>query len=157
MHTRFCVCPPRVQSLFPHVLWKSCNQISLSFKVKFPGDSYSLSQIFQTGKPNVGLRTITTVGEPLGNSCSPVCGSFTWQGWDLILSWLQFSYFLVMASPLSLDMGYHFWWVPVSSYQQLFSSCDFCFLAGEGEHTSFYSTNLNQFPFVDFLMMAILG
>ena len=37
------------------------------------------------------------------------------------------------------------------------ASCDFRFLAGEGEHTSFYSTNLNQFPFVDFLMMAILG
>ena len=35
VHTRFCLCPPRV-SVSP-VLWKFCNQIPLVFKVKFPG------------------------------------------------------------------------------------------------------------------------
>ena len=33
MHTLLCVCPPRVESLFPPVLSKSCNQIPLAFKV----------------------------------------------------------------------------------------------------------------------------
>ena len=31
--TLLCVCPPRVESLFPPVLLKSCNQIPLAFKV----------------------------------------------------------------------------------------------------------------------------
>ena len=30
--TLLCVCPPRVESLFPAVLSKSCNQIPLAFK-----------------------------------------------------------------------------------------------------------------------------
>ena len=30
------------EPLFPPVLWKFCNQILLTFKVKFPGDSQSL-------------------------------------------------------------------------------------------------------------------
>ena len=33
MRTLLCVCPPRVESLFPPVLLKSCNQIPLAFKV----------------------------------------------------------------------------------------------------------------------------
>ena len=44
LHTRLCVCPPRVESLFPPVLLKSCNQILLSFKVQFSGDSSSCCQ-----------------------------------------------------------------------------------------------------------------
>ena len=35
MCTLLCVCPPRVESLFPPVLLKSCNQIPLAFKVWF--------------------------------------------------------------------------------------------------------------------------
>ena len=38
MHKRFCLCLPRVGSLYLPVLWKSCSQISLTFKVRFPGD-----------------------------------------------------------------------------------------------------------------------
>ena len=33
IRTLLCVCPPRVESLFPPVLSKSGNQISLAFKV----------------------------------------------------------------------------------------------------------------------------
>ena len=33
MRTLLCMCPPRVESLFPPVLLKSCNQILLAFKV----------------------------------------------------------------------------------------------------------------------------
>ena len=39
VHKRFCLCPPRVESLFQPVLWKSYNQIPLTFKVRVPGDS----------------------------------------------------------------------------------------------------------------------
>ena len=39
----------------------------------------------QTGKPDMGLRTFTTVGELIWYCYSPVCGSPTWQVWDLIL------------------------------------------------------------------------
>ena len=40
-HMLFCVCSPRVQSLFPPVMSKSCNQILLAFKVWFSGNSSS--------------------------------------------------------------------------------------------------------------------
>ena len=41
MCTVFCVCPPRVESLFVPVLSKSCNQIPLAFKVWFSRKSSS--------------------------------------------------------------------------------------------------------------------
>ena len=41
MHTLLCVCPPRVESLFPSVLSKSCNQIALAFEVWFSRNSSS--------------------------------------------------------------------------------------------------------------------
>ena len=37
VHTRFCLCPPGVS--VSSVLWKFCNQILLSFKARFPGDT----------------------------------------------------------------------------------------------------------------------
>ena len=86
-NARFCLCPPRLGSLFLPVLWKSSNQILLAFKVRFPGDAQFLCQVLQAGKPDMGFRTFTT-GELLWCYCSPVCGSPTWRVWDLILSWL---------------------------------------------------------------------
>ena len=41
MRTLLCVCPPRVESLFPPVLSNSCNQIPLCFKVWFARNSSS--------------------------------------------------------------------------------------------------------------------
>ena len=76
----------------------------------------------QVGKPDVGLRTFTPVGRLLWHNCSPVCDSSTQRLWDLILLWLCPSYRLIAASPLSLDVGYLYWWVPVSSCWWLFSS-----------------------------------
>ena len=49
VHAKFCLCPPRVESLFPIVLWKSCNQIPLTFKVRFPVNSQSLCLIPRLG------------------------------------------------------------------------------------------------------------
>ena len=40
-HTPPCVCPPRVESLFPPVLSKFCNQIPLAFKVWLSRNSSS--------------------------------------------------------------------------------------------------------------------
>ena len=52
-------------------------QIPLGFLVPLPDP--------QAGKPDVGLRTFTTVRELLWYNCSPVCGSPTRWVWDLIL------------------------------------------------------------------------
>ena len=49
MYTRFCLCPPRLESLFPLVLWKSYNQIPLGFKVRFLENSQSLCCILRPG------------------------------------------------------------------------------------------------------------
>ena len=49
VHAKFCLCPPRLESLFPSVLWKAYNKIPLVFKVRFPGDSQSLCQIPRLG------------------------------------------------------------------------------------------------------------
>ena len=122
VHTLLCVCPPRVESLFPPVLSKSCNQIPLAFKVWSSRNSSSHCQ-------------------------TPRFGSLTW-GSEPSLQWVDFccisvlqfvthprssygiwlycdctsSYHLIAASPLSLGVGYLFWWVPVSSCWWLFNS-----------------------------------
>ena len=62
----------------------------------------------QAGKPDIGLRTFTSVGE-LWYNCFPVCGSPTQRVWDLILLRLCPSYHLVVASSLSLDVGCLLW------------------------------------------------
>ena len=48
VHTKFCLYPPRLESLFPLVLQKSYNQISLALKARFPEDSQPLC-----GKPRL--------------------------------------------------------------------------------------------------------
>ena len=60
VHEKLCLCPPRMESLLPPVLWKSVSQIPLAFKVRLLGDSQSLSQ---PRKGDVGPRTFTIVGE----------------------------------------------------------------------------------------------
>ena len=56
VQARFCLCPPRLESLFPPVLWKSCNQILLAFKVRFPGDSQTLCWVPRLGSLTWGSR-----------------------------------------------------------------------------------------------------
>ena len=46
VHTRFCLCPPRVKSLFPQSRGSSAINSS---RVKFPGGSQSLCQISRLG------------------------------------------------------------------------------------------------------------
>ena len=97
----------------------------------------------------MGFRTLM-VWEFLWYYCSELCGSSSWWIWDLILLWLH-SFHLAEAS-LSLDMGYLFWWIPVSSYRWFStSSCNFGTLAGGDESMSIYSTILNWKPIPSFL------
>ena len=70
---------------------ESCG--SLVIKSHWPSRPDSLDQRIpsplldpETGKPDAGFRTFTTVGELLWYYCSPVCGSPSWWVWDLILS-----------------------------------------------------------------------
>ena len=54
MRTLLCVCPPRVESLFPPVLPKSCNQIPLAFKVWISRNSSSRCQTPRLGNLTCG-------------------------------------------------------------------------------------------------------
>ena len=56
MRTVLCVCPPRVESLFPPVLSKSCNQIPLAFKVWFSRNSCSFCRTRRLGSLTCGSQ-----------------------------------------------------------------------------------------------------
>ena len=83
MCTLLCVCPPRVESLFPPVLLKSCHQILLSFKVWF---SRSFSSRCWT----------------------PRLGSLTW-GSEPSLQWVHFCGISVLQFVSHPSGCYGFW------------------------------------------------
>ena len=65
MCTRPCMCPPRVEFLFPPVLWNSCDQTLPAFHAK-----YSKGLLFpvpepQPGEPDVEHGSLTPLGGPL--------------------------------------------------------------------------------------------
>ena len=62
----------------------------------------------QAGEPDVGPRTFTIVQELLWYYCSPDCASLTQQVWALVFIMIVPSYHLIVASCLSLNVGYHF-------------------------------------------------
>ena len=122
MWTLLCVCPPRVESLFPLVLSKSCNQISLAFKVRFSGNSSSrcrtprLGSLTWGSEPSLqwvdfcGITVLQFVSHPPTGygiwfycDCAPPTNSL----WSLLCLWMWVSFL---------------WWVPVSSCQWLVSS-----------------------------------
>ena len=143
VRTRFCVCPPRLQSLFPPVLWKSYDQILLAFKVRFPGVSQSLSWIPRLGSPTLGLEpsqqwenflgiiVLQFLGHPAGGyriwfyrDCAP----------PTVLLWLLF-----FRRGESVFGGFQC--LPVDGYST--ASCDCGALTGGEEYTFFYSAILN--------------
>ena len=79
MCTLLCVCPPRVESLFPPVLSKSCNQFPLGFRVWFSRNSSSSCQTPRLGclmwgsEPSLqwvdfyGISVLHPVSHPPGN------------------------------------------------------------------------------------------
>ena len=145
MCTLLCVCPPRVESLFPPVLSKSCNQIPLAFIVWFSRNSSSHCQ-------------------------TPRLGSLTW-GSEPSLQWVDFCGIGVLQFVSHPPSGYGIWfycdcapptislwlllclWMwgiffgkfqcfPVNDCSAV--SCDSGALVRGSEHTSFYSAILNQ-------------
>ena len=68
---------PSKSLCFP-VLWKFCNQIPLTFKVRFPGGFSVPLPDPQVGKSVVGLRTSATVWKLIWCNCSSVCESPGW-------------------------------------------------------------------------------
>ena len=147
MCTLLCVCPSRVESLFPPVPSKSCNPIPLAFKVWFSGNSSSRCWTLRLG-------------------------SLTW-GSEPSLQWVDFCGIIVLwfvshppssygiwfycdcAPPtvlLQLLLCLWMWGIFFGEFQCLpvddcsAVSCDFSALAGGSECTSFYSAILNQSP-----------
>ena len=75
----------------------------------------------QATKPDMGLKIFTTVGSSFGITVLQFVGHppsryGIWFYQDYVLPTFP------MASPLSLDVAYLFWWVPASSCQQLLNS-----------------------------------
>ena len=122
VHRRFCLYSPRLETLFPSVLWKSYNQIPLAFKVRFPGNSQSLCWI-----PRLGI--LTWGSEPLQqweNSFCIIVLQFVghqpgrYRIWFLL--WLCSSYCSLRLLLCLWMWDVFLWWVPASSCQWLFNS-----------------------------------
>ena len=140
MHTLLCVCPPRVESLFPAVLLMSCHQIPLAFKVWFSGNSSS-------------------------HCWTPRLGSLTW-ALEPSLQWVGFCGIIFLQFVSHPPNGYGIWFycdcTPPTVLLRLFLclckwgfffgefqchlvdncsavSCDSSALARGSECTSFYS------------------
>ena len=147
MRTLLCVCHPRVESLFPPALSKSCNQFPLGFKVWFSRNSSSCCQ-------------------------TPRLGSLTW-GSEPSLQWVDFCGISVLQSVSHPPSSYGIWffcdWAPptVSLWLLLClwmwgiffgefhclpvddcpaASCDSGVLAKGSESMSFYSAILVPSP-----------
>ena len=152
MCTLLCVCPPRVESLFPPVLPKSCNQIPLAFKVWFSRKSPShcwtprLGSLTWGSEPSLqwvgfcGISVLQFVSHPLSSygicfycDCAP----------PTILYWL-----LLCLCMRGIFFG-EFQCLPVADCSAV--SCDSRALARGSERTSFYSTILNRSPYILFL------
>ena len=145
MHTLLCVCPPRVESLFPTVLSKSCNQIPLAFKVWFSGNSSSrcwtprLGSLMWGSEPSLqwvdfcDISVLQFVSHPPSSygiwfycDCAPPTISLRL----LLCLWMWGIFF-----------G-EFQYLPVDD--RLAISCDSGAFARGSERTSIYSAILNQ-------------
>ena len=149
MRTLLCVCPPRVESLFPPVLSKSCNQIPLAFKVWFSRNSSSCCWTPRLGSLKWGSEPSLQWVDFYG-MCSPVCESPTQQLWGLILLWLHPS-----TISLWLLLCLWMWGIFFGEFQCLpvddcpAASCDSGVLTRGSESMSFYSAILVQGPSVE--------
>ena len=145
MHTLLCVCSPRVESLFPPVLSKSCNQIPLAFKVWFSRNSSSHCQT-----PRLG--SLTCGSEP-SLQWVDFCGISVLQFVSHPPSSYGICFYCDSAPPtvsLWLLLCLWMWGILFGKFQCLpvdvcsAVSCDSGVLARGSESTSFYSAILNQ-------------
>ena len=141
-HATFCLCPPRLESLFPPVLWKSCNQIPLAFKVRSPGDSQSLFQIPRLGTLRWGSEPVQQwenfFGIILQFVDHPPGSHGTLFYCDCAPPTVSLQLLLCLGCGISFD---GFQYPPFNGCST--ASCDFGVLTGEDEHPSFYSAILN--------------
>ena len=119
---RFCLCPSRLESLFPSVLWKSCKQIPLAFKARFHGGSGSSYQIPRLGSLMWGSEASQQWEYLFDIIVLQFVGHPPHRNGILFYSDCAPSYHLAVASSLSLDMGYLIWWVLAFSCQWLINS-----------------------------------
>ena len=143
MRTRLCVCPPKVESLFPPVLLKSCNQIPVAFKVWFSRNSSSHSRSPRFGSLTWGsepsLQWVNFCGISVLQSVSNPPSSYgTWFYCDCtspaVSLWL-------LLCPWMWDIFFgEFQCLPVDDCPA--ASCDPGVLARGSESTSFYSAIL---------------
>ena len=145
MLTLLCVCPPRVESLFPAVLLKSCNQILLAFKVWF-------SRISSSHCQTPRFRSLTCASEP-SLQWVDVCGISVLQFVSHPPSSYGIWFYCDCAPPtVSLWLLLCLWmWgmffgefrcLPVNDCSAV--TCDSSVLARGSESLSFYSAILNQ-------------
>ena len=151
MRTLLCVCPLRVESLFPPVLSKSCNQISLAFTVWFSGNSSSHCQTPRLGRLTWGsepsLQWVDFCGKVVLQFVShPPSGYGIWFYCDSTLPTISLRLLLCLCM-WGIFFG-EFQCLPFSDCSAV--SCDSGVLARGSESMSFYSTILNQSLFLLF-------
>ena len=147
MCTLFCVCPPRVESLFPPGPSKSCNQIPLVFKVWFSRNSSSHCWTLSLGSLTLGsepsLQWVDFCGISVLQFVSHSPSSYgIWFYCDCILPTISLRLLLCLWM-WGICFG-EFQCLPVNNYSAV--SCDSGALSRGSECQSFYVTILNQSP-----------
>ena len=79
MCTRHYVCPTRVEFLLPSVLLDSLQSNPPCLQSQMVRGFLLLMSDSQSREPDMGIRTLTPMGEPLQYNYFPICGSHTWQ------------------------------------------------------------------------------
>ena len=145
MHTLLSVCPPSLESLFPAVLSKSCNQFPLGFKVCFSRNFSSrcrtprLGSLMWGSEPSLqwvdfcGISVLQSVSHPptsYGIWFYSDCATPTVSLWLLLCLWMWGIFF-----------G-EFQCLPFDDWPA--ASCDSGVLARGSESMSFYSAILVQ-------------
>ena len=145
MHTLLCVCPPRVESLFPPVLSKSCNQIPVAFKVWLSRNSFSccrtprLGSLMWGSRPSLQWVDFCDISVLQFVSHPPIsCG--IWSYCDCAPPTVSLRLLLCLWM-WGIFFG-EFQCIPVDDCSAV--SCDSSALSRGSECTSFYSTVLYQ-------------
>ena len=145
MRTLLCVCPPRVESLFPPVLSKSYSQIPLAFKVWFSRNSCSHCWTSRLGSLTWGsersLQWVDFYGTSVLQFVSHPPSSYgIWFYCDCPPPTISL-WFLLCLCMWGIIFG-EFQCLPVNDCSAV--SCDSGVLTRGSERTSFYSAMLNQ-------------
>ena len=103
-----CAHPPKVESVFTPVLWSSCTQAWLTVNIKCSRGSSSQCQSPRLGNLMWGLE-LSLLWESLCNIVIFQFVGYPPVGMGLLISWKLPSYYLDVASSLSLSLRYLSW------------------------------------------------